>query len=605
MWKDKLSLAIVAAVVLLALIGAAQASAALWPIIGGDTAARSAATTPAATAPASAGAASPSALATPQPPVVVASAPAVVAVRIDVGGDGYSDAATGAVWEADRPYTAGRWGYIGHKSMQVVSTSRPVAGSSASLVYQSQRLGQHSYRFDIPNGTYRVTLNLAELQPTMQPGGRSFDVVAQGALVLRDVDIRRDSAIYRAYDRAFTAIVSKGSLFIEFAPRSGQVSIAGIEVVSLAALALPTQQPAATTPPAAPALSPTPPATSMIKAVLSPTAPASATTIVSATAAPPATATAGAAPSATAMPPATATATATATAVPPTAASTPTPAPSSTATLAPTASPTTPPATETPAPTPTVPTATPATPATPAAPAETATPTTTPAPEPGVLRQDSFSVRFTGSDETGARAVLEAMVALRPRLAEETGLNTGPVEVKLFASRDEYNQAVGITVPADQVGNVVDAGRIWLLDPGKTPANERGDILKGVQVSLAKATLMQIPGLPLWFTEGIASYEARLWNDYRDAYMRSLVAMRRLASLRALDGWAYNYLGGAVTAHTVITYLVNAYGAQALPALVGAMATQDFDEAVSSTLGVTYAEFDRSWLMYLQATFGR
>ena len=201
--------------------------------------------------------------------------------------------------------------------------------------------------------------------------------------------------------------------------------------------------------------------------------------------------------------------------------------------------------------------------------------------------------------------MLAAMNALKARLAEEAGLTVGEVEVQLFSTREEYNLALGTTAPADQVGNVIDAGHIWMLAPNRGTAAERADILKGVQVELTRATLWRVQGLTRWMTDGIASYEARLWDSAREQYMRSLVGMRRVAGLRALDGPAYNYLGGAIAAHTAIDYLVRTYGVSALARLVAAVPTNTLDQAFTSAVGVSFTDFDRAWTAYVLATYGR
>jgi hypothetical protein len=221
------------------------------------------------------------------------------------------------------------------------------------------------------------------------------------------------------------------------------------------------------------------------------------------------------------------------------------------------------------------------------------------------MSRDGFSVVFEEPDRPGAADVLDALSAVKRRLSDELGLATGPVEIRLFPNRQAYNEALGTTVPADQVGNIADSGHVWLLAPRSDNPTERDDILKGAQVEIARLALSQVPNLPTWLREGAASYEGRLWNDARQQYLRSLVAMRRITTLRSLDGSSYNYLGGAVTAHTVVDYLVKTYGVAQVARLVDALKTKPLDQALQDTLGASYAEVDRGWMQYLNQTFGR
>lgn len=588
------------------------------------------------------------------PPAQSASAAGAV-VRVDVGGPGYSDASTGREWLADRPYTPANasspigWGYYGPPSMQVIGVSRPIAGTTLGPVYQTQRLRMTGYRFDLPNDQYRVIVRLAELYTHINPGANPFDIVAQGQTIFANVDIIKNAGRYKAYDRVFTTTIAGGALYLTFTPRNGWVAVAGIDVESVAALAAAVSPKPAASPSAAAALSPsataivpvsptvaqTRPSSPTAAAVVTGTATAAATLLPSPTvtvAVSPTVSVAAATPS-TPLPSPTTLPQATATTVGPTPVptliSTPLPEPSPTTAPSPaaaltsvaTGTPTSAPSeTSTPTPTDTT-TRTPSplptdtttrTPSPMPADTPTAGPTATPRPvstQPPAgmdrIQRGAFTVVFNNADRAVARDVLDASLIIEARVGQELGIRLGEVEVRLFSSRDEYNQALGVTAPADQVGNIVDANHIWLLAPNAANAGEQADILRGVQVELVRVALMQIPNLPLWVRDGVASYEARLWNDARQQYMRSLVLMRRIASLRGLDGATYNYLGGAVTAHTVIEYLVRTYGAPKLAAFLQGLRTVTMEQAMSASLGVTFSEFDRGWMAYVQATYGR
>jgi hypothetical protein len=569
--------------------------------------------------------------------VALAATP-VYPLRIDVGGKGYRDATTGATWQADQQYSSATgWGYFGPRSMQVIAVSRPVAGTVFSPVYQTQRLGATGYRFDATDGQYRVTVRLAELYVEIGPGANVFTINCQSAPVASSVDVVKAVGRYRAYDVSFTCTAARGSLQIAFVPAKGWAAIAGLDVESAADVtAAQTPGQAGTTTPLTSAVTTTVTTAAAITATATVTIATSAsvtvapTLVVTATKAPTVTATITATAPATTSVSATGTLPVTATAaatrlvtatvapqltpapLPPTStlAVTATVAakPSDTATVAPSrtpsASPTTPPAP--------LPTSAPGTATAAPVPSTTlvATPvaeaTEAPAP-PGMQRmsRDGFSVVFNEPDRQGAADVLDALSAIKRRLSDEVGLATAPVEIRLFPDRQAYNEALGTTAPADQVGNVADSGHVWLLAPRADNPTERDDILKGAQVEIARLALSQVANMPAWLREGVASYEGRLWNDARQQYLKNIVAMRRITSLRGLDGASYNYAGGAVTAHTVVDYLVKTYGTSQLTRLVDALKTETLDQALQETLGASYVEVDRGWLQYLSQTFAK
>ncbi|RPH36460.1 hypothetical protein EHM92_04480, partial [bacterium] len=79
---------------------------------------------------------------------------------------------------------------------------------------------------EVPNGTYRVTLQFCEPLPA---GRRMFDVLLQGQKVIDGLDITARGGQASALDFRFEAIpVTKGVLDIDFADRIGFPSIAGI-----------------------------------------------------------------------------------------------------------------------------------------------------------------------------------------------------------------------------------------------------------------------------------------------------------------------------------------------------------------------------------------
>lgn len=637
--------------------------------------------------PAQANGATPVAQSSPTAAPAAAAQALPTTIRIDVGGPGFKDAASGLVWEADHGYWPAAKGgpgsgYWGPRSMQVVATSRSIAGTTASAIYQTQRLYASGYRFDLPNGAYRVTLRLASIYVNARPGSHVFDVYAQGVRVLSAVDAAATSSIYVAVDHVFTTTVTAGVLDVTFSVKNGHAAVAALDVEPdrpVAAASTPVGTTAATpaaaattTPTGAPtvamtatvALSPSPaPATTATVAVtatqaatptlaVAATMPVTATVAVTATK--PVTPTLAATavvtptmaptqaptsvPTATivAAPPtatATSAASATATPVPPTQTATAMPTRTTTAssTALPIAAPSPTTAVSplpviTSAPTPVL-SATPSGTAT-KAPSSTATAVSTASRTPSAsptaavtraapvevkvgsgdlagLKDNGYTVVFHPADRQGALDTLNAALDIKDRISNELGLGVGTIEIRLFSTREEYNTALGTTVPADQVGNIVNRQQVWLLAPRADNAVERQDILKGVQVEIVRLAMLDVANMPAWLRDGLASYEARLWDDARQQFMRGMVAMRRITSLRALDGPTYNYLGGAVTAHTVVEYFVSAHGAAALPTLVENMMTLPFEQALQRTTGATLAAFDRGWVAYVNSTYAR
>ncbi len=147
--------------------------------------------------------------------------------RVNVGGPAYTDS-TGNAWSADQPYVAGSFGYVNGQSY---SSSASIANTVEDRLYQTERWGLSSYRFDVPNGTYRVTLHFAELYYS-SASKRVFDVKIEGRTLLSGFDVYAAAGgKNRAYDRTFSITVSDGQLTIVFMPRVGSPKVNAISVV--------------------------------------------------------------------------------------------------------------------------------------------------------------------------------------------------------------------------------------------------------------------------------------------------------------------------------------------------------------------------------------
>ena len=147
--------------------------------------------------------------------------PPVTSVRVNAGGGAYIDP-EGLAWLADTGYNTGA----------VLSTTAPIAGTTADGMYQNQRYSGTplTYTFNMANGTYTVYLKFAEIS-TATTGQRVFHVEINGTRVLSNFDVYaagggKDIAV----KRNFTASVTNGTMQITFRPVTSSAIINAIEV---------------------------------------------------------------------------------------------------------------------------------------------------------------------------------------------------------------------------------------------------------------------------------------------------------------------------------------------------------------------------------------
>ncbi|MBN2090756.1 T9SS type A sorting domain-containing protein [candidate division KSB1 bacterium] len=147
--------------------------------------------------------------------------------RVNCGSSyGYTDT-QGRRWLADQTYNTGSWGYINGSRY---STQHSIGSTQDDQLYQSERWGLSAYQFDVPNGTYQVTLLFAELYFT-EASKRIFHVQLEGNQVLTRLDIYLIAGHDQALSYTYTVNVTDGQLNIDFFRQVEDPKISAIQVV--------------------------------------------------------------------------------------------------------------------------------------------------------------------------------------------------------------------------------------------------------------------------------------------------------------------------------------------------------------------------------------
>jgi subtilisin family serine protease len=141
-------------------------------------------------------------------------------VGVNAGGAAYTDGDQD-VWQADKQYSAGSWGWVGQR-VETSTTNRAIGGTEDDRLFQDRRSGLFSYRFDsVPAGTYEVELGFAEFQANMLPGRRVFDVSVNGDYVLVNHDVAGEVRGLWADQHTFVVEHDGGPLNVQFHDRFG------------------------------------------------------------------------------------------------------------------------------------------------------------------------------------------------------------------------------------------------------------------------------------------------------------------------------------------------------------------------------------------------
>ncbi len=108
------------------------------------------------------------------------------------------------------------------------------------------------------------------------------------------------------------------------------------------------------------------------------------------------------------------------------------------------------------------------------------------------------------------------------------------------------------------------------------------------------------PGLPLWFTEGIADYWASNWNSEAEMFIRDAVLSGYLVPISQMDriyGSFLMYKEG----QAICKYIAENFGEEKLIQLYeNAWKESSFSDVMKLTIGLNYKEFDEKWIYDLK-----
>jgi len=167
---------------------------------------------------------------TPMPPTATSTptntaTPVVASTwRVNAGGPSYTDT-LGNVWAADENFSGG----------STIAQGGTISGTNDSTLYDTQRFGTFSYSFNVPAGSYQVTLKLAETYSgDMSTGARIFNISINGTAVASNLDIFSQVGGNTADDKVFNNVSPSGGVItIQFASAGGTDANALVEALQV------------------------------------------------------------------------------------------------------------------------------------------------------------------------------------------------------------------------------------------------------------------------------------------------------------------------------------------------------------------------------------
>jgi len=178
-------------------------------------------------------------------------------LAVNVGAKvSFFDPENKVLWIADKEYSPDSWGYIGGAPHMTAGRnpktgiSDNILGADCNPLYQTFVEGIESYKFDVPNGKYKLTLCFQEYisrdkkddliynfsnnntaEATSEP--REFDVLINGQEVVKNLNLEQSSGSKRAVSFEFEVVVeNEDGLTVDFNTISGKALLSGIRIHS-------------------------------------------------------------------------------------------------------------------------------------------------------------------------------------------------------------------------------------------------------------------------------------------------------------------------------------------------------------------------------------
>jgi beta-galactosidase len=139
------------------------------------------------------------------------------------------------LWMPNRAFTEGSFGNIGGKFLRHPSKRRNTIGTDVSVkgtnndpIYQTQLIGLDQYKFDVPNGTYELSLLMAELKTKDE---NVMDILANGKKIWSNLNLKQTYGGDRGVAKRFLITIEddKG-LTIDFKAIKGKTRLSGIKL---------------------------------------------------------------------------------------------------------------------------------------------------------------------------------------------------------------------------------------------------------------------------------------------------------------------------------------------------------------------------------------
>ena len=139
------------------------------------------------------------------------------------------------LWMPDQPYKQGSFGYVGGELLRTKTRRRNNIGVDVSIkgtendpIFQTQMIGIEAYKFDVPKGTYELSLSMAELKSR---GENVMDILVNGKKVWSELNLKKQYSSDRGVTKRFVISVDdQNGITVGFTSLKGKTRLSGIKL---------------------------------------------------------------------------------------------------------------------------------------------------------------------------------------------------------------------------------------------------------------------------------------------------------------------------------------------------------------------------------------
>lgn len=150
-------------------------------------------------------------------------------LSINVGSNAQYLDASGNVWIEDRAYTKGSFGYVAGNP-KLFDRKDVIMNTSDEPLFYSYRDSIQAYRFDVPDGQYRISLSLAEAA-RLKAGDRVFDIAINNEVLAKDLDLTAQYGFAQTVTKVYSIEAKGGTgVTVSFNAKKGNPVLNGIKI---------------------------------------------------------------------------------------------------------------------------------------------------------------------------------------------------------------------------------------------------------------------------------------------------------------------------------------------------------------------------------------